>query len=159
MQTKMRSFAQFRADGSSPLQQRVAQYLLDQGRALHSRVLSTLAVRVQEDPFKKVKKMIKDLIARLIEEAASEADHKTWCDTELSSNEQTRREKTEAVEMLHAEIDELNASIAKLTEEITELTQAIAAIDAAVAKATEMRTAEKAKNTETIGDAQEAQEA
>merc|ERR1719183_890082 len=103
--------------------------------------------------------MIKDLITKLLEEANEEAEHKGWCDTELSTNEQTRKEKTEAVETLHAEIDELQASIAKLTEEITELTEAVAAIDAAVAKATKIREEEKAKNTETIGDAQEAQTA
>jgi len=63
------------------------------------------------------------------------------------------------VETLHAEIDELQASIAKLSEEITELTEAVAALDAAVAKATAIREEEKAKNTETISDSQEAQTA
>merc|ERR1719465_183512 len=100
--------------------------------------------------------MIKDLIVRLMEEANEEAEHKGWCDTELSTNEQTRKEKTAAVETLHAEIDELSASIAKLTQEITDLT---AAIDKAVAEATEIREAEKAENTQTIKDAQEAQTA
>jgi len=137
----------------------VAQYLQDQARQLNSRVLSALAVRVADDPFKKVKKMIKDLIVRLMEEANEEAEHKGWCDTELSTNEQTRKEKTEAVERLHAEIDELQASIAKLTEEISELTKAIAELDAAMAKATTIRQEEKAKNTETIKDSQDAQTA
>merc|ERR1719274_147957 len=70
--------------------------------------------------------MIKDLIVRLMEEANEEAEHKGWCDTELSTNEQTRKEKTAAVETLHAEIDELKASIAKLTQEITDLTAEVA---------------------------------
>ena len=52
-------------------------------------------------------KMVEDLIVKLMEEANEEAEHKGWCDTELSTNEQTRKEKTEAVETLHAEIDEL----------------------------------------------------
>merc|ERR1719446_765816 len=99
LQTKGASLAQLRAD-RSPTQQRVAQYLQDQARNLNSRVLSALAVRVADDPFKKVKKMIKDLIVRLMEEATEEAEHKAWCDTELSTNEQTRKEKTEAVERL-----------------------------------------------------------
>jgi cell division septum initiation protein DivIVA len=116
-------------------------------------------VRVSDDPFKKVKKMIKDLIVRLMEEANEEAEHKGWCDTELSTNEQTRKEKTEAVETLHAEIDQLEASIAKLTEDISELTKAVAELDAAMAKATKLRQEEKAKNTETISDAEEAQTA
>merc|ERR1719298_297522 len=113
---------------------KVADYLRFQGRQLNSRVLSALALRVAADPFKKGKKLIKDLITKLLEEANEEAEHKGWCDTELATNEQTRNEKTEAVETLHAEIDELEASIAKLTEEVTELTEAVAAIDAAVAK-------------------------
>ena len=50
----------------------------------------------------------------------------------MSTNEQTRKEKTAAVETLHAEIDELSASIAKLTQEITDLTAEIAEIDKAV---------------------------
>ena len=53
----------------------------------------------------------------------------------MSTNEQTRKEKTAAVETLHAEIDELSASIAKLTQEITDLTAEIAEIDKAVAEA------------------------
>ena len=94
-----------------------------------------------------------------MEEANEEAEHKGWCDTELSTNEQTRKEKTAAVETLHAEIDELSASIAKLTQEITDLTAEIAAIDKAVAEATEIRESEKAENTQTIKDSQEAQTA
>merc|ERR1711972_1307416 len=120
---------------------------------------SALATRVADDPFKKVKKLIKDLIMRLMEEANEEAEHKGWCDTELSTNEQTRKEKTEAVETLHAEIDQLEASIAKLTEDIADLTKAVAELDAAMAKATKLRTEEKAKNTETIADSEEAQTA
>jgi len=159
VQLKGAALSQLRADGRSPTQQRVAQYLQDRSRELNSRVLSALAVRVADDPFKKVKKMIKDLIVRLMEEANEEAEHKGWCDTELSTNEQTRKEKTAAVETLHAEIDELEASIAKLTQEIADLTKAVAALDAAMAKATEIRQAEKEKNTETIKDSQEAQTA
>jgi len=153
------SLAQLRARGDNPAQFKVAVYLQDKARELNSRILSMLAERVEKDPFKKVKKMIKDLIDKLMEEATAEASHKGWCDTELATNEKTRKEKTDAVETLKAEIDELTSSIAKLTEEITELTDAVANTDAAVAKATTIREEEKAKNAETIKDAQEAQTA
>merc|ERR1711933_551053 len=118
---------------------RVVKYLRAQASKLNSRVLAAIAQHVADDPFAKVKKMIKDLIVRLMEEANEEPEHKGWCDTELSTNEQTRKEKTEAVETLHAEIDELQASIAKLTEEIGELSKAIADLDAAMAKTTKLR--------------------
>merc|ERR1719420_2246477 len=61
LQTKSRSLAQLRAGSVSPAQQRVAEYLREKAFDLNSRVLSALAVRVEADPFKKVKKMIKDL--------------------------------------------------------------------------------------------------
>jgi len=153
------AFPQLRADASMQAKARVVSYLSKRGKALNSRILSSLAVRASDDPFTKVKKMIKELIVRLMEEANEEAEHKGWCDTELSTNEQTRKEKTEAVETLHAEIDMLEASIAKLTEDITSLTKAVAELDAAMAKATKLRQEEKATNTETIADADAAQTA
>merc|ERR1719437_93739 len=138
------SLAQLRSGTSASQQQRAADFLRNQAGRLNSRVLSALASHVADDPFAKVKKMIKDLIVRLMEEANEEAEHKGWCDTELSTNEQTRKEKTEAVETLHAEIDQLDASIAKLTEELAEHAQAIADLDAAMSKATKLRGEEKA---------------
>merc|ERR1739848_494221 len=122
---KSSSLAQLRSVAQNPYQLRVAAYLKGQASLLNSRVLSALALRVADDPFKKVKKMIKDLIVKLMEEAAEEAEHKAWCDTELSTKEQTRKEKTEGVETLHAEIGELEASISNLTEQILELTKAV----------------------------------
>jgi len=159
VQTKASALAQLRADNMSPAQHRVAEYLKVKAHTLNSRLLATLALRVEADPFKKIKKMIKDLITKLLEEANEEATHKGWCDTELGTNKQTRHEKTKGVETLTAEIDELTSSIAKLSEEVSELTQAVSEIDAAVAKATAIREEEKEKNTVTISDSQEAQEA
>jgi peptidoglycan hydrolase CwlO-like protein len=153
------SFAQLRDSYQSPQQAKVASYLTKRAKQLNSRVLSVFAIRVAADPFKKVKKMIKDLIVKLMEEANGEAEQKGFCDKELATNEHTRKEKSEAVVMLTAEIDELTASVAGLAEQITELTKAVAELDAAVAKATEERTSEKAKNTVTIKDAKAAQTA
>ena len=53
-----------------------------------------------------------------MEEAGSEAEHKAFCDAELATNAQTRKENTEELEMLYAEIDELEANIAQLSAEI-----------------------------------------
>merc|ERR1719201_1526776 len=135
---------------------KAAAFLKEQAGRINSRILSTLALRVQYDPFKTVKKMIKELIVKLMEEANEEAEAKGWCDPELTTNEQTRNEKTEAVETLMAEIDELEASIAKLTEDIAGLTDAVTELTAAMAKATTLRQEEKATNVATIADAQAA---
>jgi prefoldin subunit 5 len=156
---KKTSLAQLRAHATSPAQERAADFLRDRAARLNSRVLSALAVRVSDDPFAKVKKMIQDLIVRLMEEANEEAEHKGWCDTELAVNEQTRKEKAEAVESLHAEIDELESSIAQLKLDIAELSKGIKELTEAMANATTLRKEEKETNEATIKDAQEAQTA
>merc|ERR1711972_641955 len=156
VQHQSAAFAQLRADLNTHAQDRVAQFLRARATKLNSRVLAALAVHASDDPFAKVKKMIKELIVRLMEEANEEAEHKGWRDTELSTNEQTRKEKTEAVETLHAEIDQLEASMAKLTEDIAELTKAVAELKAAMEKATTIRQEEKATNAATVKDSQEA---
>jgi len=151
------SFAQLRS--SSVVKKQVVSYLLSKAKSLNSRVLFQLATRAQNDAFKKVKQMIQDLITRLMEEANEEAEHKGWCDTELATNEQTRKQKTAEIEDLSAKIDKLNADIAQLAQEITDLNEDIAALDKAMAEATEVRNSEHAKNTETIQDAKDAQAA
>jgi len=155
------SFAQLRSESNNneAALKKVAAFLQKRSSSIGSQLLALIATKAGEDPFIKVKQMIKDLIVKLMEEAAEEAEHKAWCDTELSSNEQTRKEKTASVESLTAQKDELEASIAKLTEDIAELAQAIADLDAAMAKYTGLRNEEKAKNKATTADAAAAQTA
>merc|ERR1719327_906444 len=153
------SLAQFRAEQKSEIQRRVANFLNDRAERTNSRILSLIATKTTEDPFKKVTKMIRDMIAKLMEEANEEAEHKGFCDTEMGTNKNTRDEKSEKVEELTALIEELSASITKLGEESTELADAIAAIDAAMAKATAERNGESAKNKAVIADAKVAGEA
>merc|ERR1719335_1898536 len=153
------ALVQLRSSEKSPLQERVAEFLAERAQSFKSRLLSLVAQKVADDPFKKVKKMIKDLIYKLQEEAREEAEHKGWCYTELTTNKQTRDKKSADVESLKSEIEELTAEIAKLTQDISDLTAAVKELDAAMAKATEDRQASKEKNQATIKDAKEAQEA
>jgi len=153
------SFAQLRAEQRSELQNRVATFLNDRAERTNSRILSLIAIKTSEDPFKKVTKMIRDMIAKLMEEANEEAEHKGFCDTEMGTNKNTRDEKSEKVEKLTALIEELEASITKLGEQSTVLSDAISAIDAAMAKATGERNAESVKNKAVIAEAKVAGEA
>merc|ERR1719453_313325 len=104
-----------------------------------------MALKIGENPFEKVKKMIDEMITKLIEQANEEATHKGWCDTEMAKNSHTRDAKTDEINTLTAKAD-------KLTAAITE-------IDAAVAKAVSVRAAETKKNKETVEDSQKAQAA
>merc|ERR1719379_1702484 len=159
VQQETAALAQLRSSSQSPAQRGAAEFLKGRANKSQSRLLSLMAVRVSEDPFKKVTKMIKDMIMKLQEEATEEAEHKGFCDTELTTNKQTRDSKTEEVDELTAETEELTADIAKLAEEISVLGEQIAALDAMMSKATAMRETEKAKNTATIEDAKGAQAA
>jgi len=154
------ALAQLRSANSaaqSPLQARIAAFLADRAASCNSKLLSLMSQRVATDPFDKVKKMIKDLISKLMEESTAETEHKGWCDAELGQNKITREAKSEEVEKLRAEVEDLQSTIAQLGQEITDLAAAVAELDAATAKASEDRTATKAKNEQTIAEAKEAQ--
>lgn len=160
VQTKTAALAQLRvATASNEEHQRVAEFLQSKATSLHSRVLSNLADQVAKDPFKKVKDMIMTLIKRLMEEATSDASHKGWCDKELKTNANTRKENTENVETLTAEIEELEASIAQMVSELSKLSQAVTTLDTNFAEAKALRDTEKASNEKAIKDAKDAQTA
>merc|ERR1719215_1358890 len=102
-------------------------------------------------------KMIKDMISKLVQEATAETEHKGWCDTELTTNKQTRDQKTEAVEELKEDLERQEAVIAQLTQSIEDLTAASQELAKAMADATAERQASKEKNEATIADAKAAQ--
>jgi len=143
----------------NPLQNRIAAFLADRARLSGSRLLAQVSEHVAGDPFIKVKKLIKDLIVQLMEEATAETEHKGWCDTELTTNKQTRDRKAADVASLTAEIEDLTAEIAQLAADIAHLAAAVKELQESTNEATEDRTASKATNEETIAEAQAAQTA
>lgn len=138
---------------------RLRNFLESEGARLHSKGLALLAQKLEADPFTKVKKMIQDMITRLLEEAHGDATHEGFCDKELGQNEITRSKLSQEIDALTASVEGGKAMITQLTQEVTVLTQEMADLDVAVQQATAMRTDEKAKNLATIKDAQAAQQA
>jgi len=148
--------------GSSAMEgfrHQVQDFLAGESNRLHSQRLGLLAEKIAADPFAKVKKLIDDMITRLLEEANAEAEQKGFCDKELGTNKITRDKLSSEIEELDAAIEEGKALILKLTEDIATLTKEIAELDAAVEEATALREEEKAKNALTIKEAKEAQDA
>jgi len=141
------------------LQTRVAAFLADRAKTCNSRLLLLASQGVGSNPFVKVKKMIKDMISKLTQEATAETEHKGWCDTELTTNKQTRDRKTEQVDELTAEKEDQTSTIAQLTQEIEDLTNEIQELEKAMAEAEAIRAANKEKNEQTIADAKAAQAA
>jgi len=159
VQRRASALVQVKSGESSPWQQRAASFLADAAQSSGSRLLSEAAQRVAADPFVKVKKMVKDLISKLMEEATSETEHKGWCDAELAKNKQTRESRTQDVADLTAEIEDLTATIAQLTQDVADLAAAVKELDDAMAASTAERTESKATNEQTIKEAKEAQAA
>jgi len=138
------------------VRQQVLAFLQGRAHKLSSKYLTLVAERVAADPFAKVKKMIKDLIVKLMEETNAEADEHAYCTTELATNKETRNNKAAEAEELAATVEKLTAESARLTEEIAELTKAIAEIKGKQEEATKIRNEEKATNAKTVADAKDA---
>jgi len=120
---------------------------------LSSKTLADAANLLSANPFAKVIDMIKNMIAKLKEEAAEEAAHKGWCDEQLKNNKLKRDKKTSKVNLLSAEIEELTASIETMGKTIETLVKEQAELTEAVKAATAQREKENAKNTKTIAEA------
>lgn len=116
-------------------------------------------MKLKEGPFDKVKKLIAQLIERLLEESANEATHKGWCDSEIAKATKERDYKHEAVMKLNAELKENEATkeineadVRRLGDEIENTTNEQNTAD-------EARSLEKANNEKTLRDAKEGHEA
>jgi len=153
------ALAQLRSDHdqAAPLQKRIADFLAERAHSSGSKLLMMVSERVAVDPFTKVKKLIKDLIVKLMESANAEADHNAFCSTELATNKQTRENKAAKAEELSATSDKLTADIELLAEEIAQLGDAIATTLAEQAEATKIRSEDKAANAQTVADAKDGQ--
>merc|ERR1719375_834613 len=150
----MTSFLQKRSAPTSA-KEAVIDVLRTEGNKMKSMLLLRLASQIAADPFAKVKKLIQELIERLLAEAAAEANQKGWCDKSIGDAEQKRDYAAEEIAALNAEMAKLEATRDKLNEEIAILEEEIAELKAARAKATKIRAIEKAENEETIKTASE----
>merc|ERR1719313_474567 len=99
------------------------------------------------------------MIFHLMAEQKDEDDHKNWCDKELETTAMMKADKETKRDTLQAAIDVLTQEIADLAVKITENREAVSTMQKEIAEETAEREAEKAENTATIKDAQDAQTA
>jgi hypothetical protein len=131
---------------------RLISLLKEAGKKLRSPVLSTLAVKVAEDPFVKIKTMIQELIERLLEEDADEATSKGFCDEEIAKTVKTRDYRLRDIDDLHSRLEKLNARTAKLTLTKGELEAEIEELTSDYLNQTAARDAEKAQHAATVSE-------
>merc|ERR1719460_2915238 len=108
---------------------RVVALLKKDSIELKSATLAMLASKVAADPFVKIKKLIQELIERLLQEAADEANHKGWCDKEISKAKESRDARVAVVRQLNEDLAENEAKRDAIQEQVTKLTEAISELE------------------------------
>lgn len=141
------------------LKERAVALLRSRSESLKSTTLAKLASVASGDPFAKVKKMVQELVERLLQEAADEASHKGWCDKELGKAKARRTRKAEDIKKLNSALATGEAKRDKLTEKIDALTSEISELEDVLVKTTKERSVEKAENAETIKEAEDGKKA
>merc|ERR1719335_996887 len=157
-QAPQKAFLSMDTDASFRSQRRVLirkmmSFLHKQASTLRSDSISALMIRMKEDHFVKVRGMIKDMVAKLEADAASEGDQKAWCDSEMEKATSKRDENIGNMEGDLASKTTAESTIAKLKEEIQDLLTEISELNKSLNEATQLRAKEKAENTKTLADA------
>jgi DNA repair exonuclease SbcCD ATPase subunit len=134
---------------------RLISLLKEAGKKLNSPVLSTLAVKVAEDPFGKIKTMIQELIERLLEQEADEATHKGYCDEEIAKTVKDRDYRLRDIDDLNSALEKLNARTGKLTLTKGELEAEIEELSSDYMNQTAARAEEKAEHEATVTETKE----
>jgi len=116
----------------------VVQLVKQLARKHHSTGLAQLASRLTaairfgsrdgDDPFAKVKGLIKSMIAKLEKEAEEDATEKAYCDEEMMKTEMKRGELMDDVAKLSAKIDQASSKSVALSEDIKQLEAELAAL-------------------------------
>merc|ERR1719443_33151 len=114
---------------------------------------------VAADPFEKIKGLIEDMIAKLVQEADQEATQKAFCDEEMSKSKASQAEKNMDLDKVRSRLDTAASKKADLQETVAEVQGEIADLDKATKEATSLRAEEKADYTKSAADFKDAAEA
>jgi len=114
--------------------------------------LSTLAVSVSLDSFKKIKEAMDKMTADLKAEQEEEVKFKSYCAKELNLNEKETFEKTDQKEDLETQIAKLDKLIEKLAKDIAAAKAQIAETETGILKASQVREGENAEFQTTVAD-------
>jgi len=134
----------------------VTKFLKGKASNLKSTNLAALAAQIStKGPFDKITKLIQELIERLMQEAADEANHQGWCNTQLGKAKGNRERKAESILGLNDQMSKGENLRDKLQEEIATLTTEIDELQSGLDKMTKERNEEQAENEATIKESEE----
>jgi len=140
----------------------VVDFVKRLARRSHSEALAQLASKIAavaqygasagEDPFVKVKGLIKDMIAKLTDEADAAATEKAYCDEQIAKTEAKKSELEDDMAKLTAKIDSKSAKSAMLKEEVKVLQSELASLAKEKAEMDQIRSEENAAYLKTKSD-------
>merc|ERR550525_931002 len=130
------------------------QLVRDLARKHGSSALAQLAARMStamnsgaragEDPFAKVKGLVREMIEKLEKEAGAEASLKAYCDQENGESTEKKEAKEAEIAKLTTAIDAMSAKSATLKEEVALLQKELSTLATAQAEMDKLRAEEKA---------------
>jgi len=107
-------------------------------KKMHSSALAQLASKINavirfgagagEDPFVKVKGLIRDMIEKLEAQAGTEATEKAYCDEQMAKTEAKKGELDFDISKLSAKIDKAASESAGLKQDVKELQEELASL-------------------------------
>merc|ERR1719182_1326170 len=115
---QVRARVAVRDNVSDDAKERALKSIEQLGKRLHSTALVALAYRAAADPFGKIRGMIEDMIAKLLEEAAAEATQKAFCDKEIGESKKVKADKEGKLDKVNARLEKATSTTSTLTEEI-----------------------------------------
>ena len=120
----------------------------DLAQKQHSTAMVQLASQMEaamhaSDGFKKIKGLIRDMIAKLESEAEADATKKAWCDRQLADSNAKKNDKTDEIAKLTTKIDQMSARSAQLKDEVATLQAELAKLAKAQANMDKIRQEEK----------------
>jgi len=135
------------------------KFVRDLAQKQHSSALAQLATKMSVamhayggDQFGKIKNLIRDMIAKLEEEADADASKKAWCDRQLADTRQKKAEKIAEIAKQTSRIDLMASKSAQLKAEIAALQEYLAKLAQSQAEMDKLRQEGKAAYTQSRAD-------
>jgi len=139
---------------SNHARERVAELIKKLSKEQHSSALAQLASRVSavaefgeangEDPFVKIKGLIKEMIAKIQKQAEDAAQEKAYCDEQMSKTEEKKGDLETNVAKVTADIDTKVAQASDLKKQVVELQAELALLAKEKSEMDKVRASEKA---------------
>lgn len=119
---------------------------------------SSLRTMDSDDPFRKVKTMLRGMLHKLNDAQAQDTKQGAWCDSEMMKSTKEERSRKADVKKLKDRIEEMDARLDEIADDVEETSKKLADSKAAATKATELRKKESEHAASALAEYKDAQQ-